>query len=99
MRTEERARCLADACRDAFDVAAREVHHIDLVERIALFALALKDQSPAVGGPVAFPRPAAFDGEAPDPREELALLRRLLGSGLQRGPRGGRGRTPHRQGP
>ena len=55
------------------DVAAGHVHQVDLIERIARLALALKDELTAVLRPVAFAGPAAFDGEPADPGEEVAL--------------------------
>ena len=47
-----------------------EVDHVHLVERIAGLALALEHEPLAVGRPVAFARPLAFDGEPPHAGEE-----------------------------
>src|SRR5205814_3701573 len=55
-RAEERARRLADAGRDAFALAAREIEDVDLIERILRLALALEHEALAVGRPVAFAR-------------------------------------------
>src|SRR5262249_38792977 len=71
---EERAGGLADAGRDALGLAGREVEHVDLVERVARLALALKDQALAVRRPVALARAAPFDGQPAHARPEVALL-------------------------
>ena len=73
-RTEERAGGLADAGRDPLGVAARQIEHVDLIERVARLALALEDQPLAVRRPVAFAGALALDGQAADAGEEIALL-------------------------
>jgi hypothetical protein len=47
--TEEGACRLADAGRDALRLSARQVHDVDLVERITGLAFALEDHALAVG--------------------------------------------------
>jgi hypothetical protein len=98
-RAEERTGRLAHAGRDALHVAAREVHHEDLVEGVRRVALALKYQALAVRRPVAFAGALAFDGEPAHARQEVALLvrrRRLLRPPDQppRGETPGRGTDP-----
>ena len=73
--TEERARGLAHAGRDALGVAAGEVEHVDLVEGIARLALALEHEPLAVRRPVAFAGALAFDREPADAAQEVSLLR------------------------
>ena len=86
--TEEPARGLAQAGRDARGVAGRQVHHVLLVEGVARLALALQHQPLAVGRPVPFAGPPAFDREPADARHEVALL---VGRALGRDADGGDG--------
>jgi len=53
---EEGVGRLAHARLDALHLAAREIHDVDLVERIARIAFALEHHAPAIRGPAAFPR-------------------------------------------
>ena len=78
-RAEERAGRLAQAGRDALGVAARQIEHVDLIERVAGLALALKNEPLAIGRPVALAGTFALDGEPADARQEVALLIRRLG--------------------
>ena len=78
---EEGAGGLAHAWRDARGLAARQVKGVNLKERIPWLALALKNEAPAIGRPITFARPASFNSEAPDPRQEVLLL---VGRGLLR---------------
>ena len=103
-RTEERARRLADAGRDAFGLAGREVEHVDLIERIARLALALEHETLAVGRPIAFAGAAPLYREPPDPRQKIALpirgcrlrfLRLLLRDERRGEERGQQDRTEH----
>src|SRR5439155_2049997 len=83
--TEERARRLAGARRDALRLAGAEVEHIDLIEGIPGLTLALKDEPLAVRRPVAFAGAPPFDGEPPNTRQEITLL--VGGRGLHRAER------------
>src|SRR5262245_39769597 len=76
-RPDERARRLAEAGRDAFDVARAKVERVDLIERIPRLALALEDESLPIGGPVTFSRTTTFEGQPADLREEILLAPRL----------------------
>src|SRR5690606_20607424 len=90
-RPEERAGRLAVAGRDALRLARREVEHVDLVERVAGLALALEDELPAVGGPVALACAAPFDRQPPDAAQERRfgkVGRRRLRSRPGSGPGG-----------
>jgi len=83
--TEEGAGRLAVARRDALGVAGRQVERVDLIERVARLALALKDQPPAVRRPVALACAATFDRQPADARQEITLF--VLGrAGLRNGP-------------
>ena len=73
-RAEERTRCLAGAGRDSFRIAGGEIEHVDLIERIAGLALALKHDSLAVGRPVALTGAPPFNGQATNSGEEITLL-------------------------
>jgi hypothetical protein len=82
--TEERAGGLSQAGRDPFHIATAQIECVDLVKRVARFALALENEALAVGRPVAFSGAAAFDGQAPDAREKVTFLI-LRAAGLKRG--------------
>ena len=74
-RAEERAGRLAVARRDSLGVPRREVERVDLIEGVARFALALKDEPLTIRLPVALSGAAAFDGQSPDTRQELTFAR------------------------
>jgi hypothetical protein len=96
VRTEERAGGLAHAWRDPLRIAGGEVEDVNLVERVAGLAFALEHQPLAVRRPIALAGALALDGEAADPRQEVALLacrRRLL-----RRDRGGGAEDEHQAG-
>jgi hypothetical protein len=61
--TEEGAGGFARAGRDAMTVAGFQVEQVDLIERIARFAFALKDEGATIMRKIAFPTPPAFKGE------------------------------------
>ena len=49
-------------------LAGRQIDGVDLVEGVAGLALALKDETLAVGRPVPFACAPAFNRQPPDPR-------------------------------
>src|SRR4029078_3414970 len=73
LRVDERARRLADARRDARDVATGHIHQIDLIEGSARLALDLEDELTAVLRPIPLAGAASFHRETTDPREEVSL--------------------------
>ena len=50
-----------------------EIEEIDLVERIARLALALKNQRLAIGRKIALPAPFTLESQLPDVRQEAAF--------------------------
>ena len=73
-----------------------QVHLEDLEEGVAGLALALEDESPAVGREVGLPRPAALEGELARAGQEAkvasaAAARFRSGADAARTPSGGRG--------
>src|SRR5687767_589765 len=72
--TEERARGLAHAGRNTLRFTVRQIEHVDLIEGVAGFALALEDEALAVGRPVTFAGAFALDGQAANAAEKIALL-------------------------
>src|SRR5216684_875754 len=70
---------LAQAGRNAFGVAGRQIEHVDLIEGVPRLALALTDEALAVGRPVALAGTLALDRESTDAGQEVALLIRRHG--------------------
>ena len=68
-------------------VAGREVEQVDLEERIARLALALKDEALAVGAEIAFSGAFAGEGKLPHAGEErrLGIAPRVGLGGADRG--------------
>src|SRR5688500_5708576 len=70
---DEGARRLARAWRDARDRPRLHIHQIDLIERIARFALALEDELSTVLRPVALAGPAPLDRQPANTGQKIPL--------------------------
>jgi hypothetical protein len=77
-RPEKGAGRLSRSRRNPLRGASGQIDRVYLIERIARLTLALKDKTPAVGGPVSFAGALSFDGEPPDTRQEIAFPRLAL---------------------
>src|SRR5262249_14447651 len=67
--TEKRTRRLSKPRGNPLHIPARQIERVDLIERVAWFALALEHEPLAVRRPVTLAGAAAFNGQSTDARE------------------------------